>query len=145
MHNKGINTTPMKALIGCNTKTIADGPVLSAIREEMDKVDLTALRADIKKHITQEQKTQKERYDRTRKEARKYNEDELVLVRITSDPSTGSSKKLLPKYKGPFRIRAVLPNDHYDVEDLREGVKRLRTVVAADKLKPWISIQGDDH
>lgn len=132
----------MKALIGCDVKSIAEGPILSAIREELDRLDLTALRADFGEHISEEQKKQKERYDRTRKEARKYTTDVLVLIQVTSEPATESSRKLLPKFKGPFRIRAVLSNDRYDVEDLREGSKRLRTVVAADKIKPWITIQG---
>lgn len=138
MHN-------MKALTGCETKTVAEGPILSAVREEMDRLELTALREDIIRHISEEQRAQKERYDRTRKEARRYTKDELVLVQVTSEPTTGGSRKLLPKFKRPFRIRAVLPNDRYEVEDLREGSKRLRTVVAADRIKPWISIQGDDH
>ncbi|CAK9814127.1 Pro-Pol polyprotein [Anthophora plagiata] len=145
MHNKSIDTTPMQALIGCNTKTMAEGTILNAIREEMDRLDFQELREDISSHISKEQKRQKERYDRTRREARRYTVDELVLVQVTSDPSTGGSRKLLPKYKGPFRIRTILPNDRYEVEDLREGVKRLRTVVAADRIKPWIVIQGDDH
>lgn len=145
MFNKSINTTPIKALIGCDVRTVTEGPILSAVREEMDRLDLTVLREEISKHITKHQAAQKERYDRTRRDARKYAKDELVLVQITSEPSTGGSRKLLPKYKGPFRIRTVLLNDRYEVEDLREGVKRLRLVVAADRIKPWITIQGDDH
>ncbi|CAK9796589.1 Transposon Ty3-I Gag-Pol polyprotein [Anthophora quadrimaculata] len=145
MHNKSIDTTPMKALIGCDTKTMAEGTILNAIRNEMDRLDLQTLRENISSHISKEQRIQKERYDRTRREARRYTVDELVLVQVTSDPATGGNRKLLPKYKGPFRIRTVLSNDRYEVEDLREGVKRLRTVVAADRIKPWITIQGNDH
>nr|XP_012138507.1 PREDICTED: uncharacterized protein K02A2.6-like [Megachile rotundata] len=143
MYNKSIGTTPIKALIGCDVKTVAEGVILSAVREEMDWLDLHALKEEISKHISDDQKAQKERYDRIRKEARKYTVGELVLVQITSEPATGGSRKLLPKFKGPFRIRVVLLNDRYDVEDLREGSKRLRTIVAADKIKPWIAVQGD--
>lgn len=58
-----------------------------------------------------------------------------MLVQITSDPATGSSKKLHPEFKGPFRISKVLINDHYEVEDLREGCRQNRTIVAADRDK----------
>jgi len=36
----------------------------------------------------------------------------------------------------------VLINDRYEVEDLREGGRQRRTVVAADNIKPWITIQS---
>lgn len=68
----------------------------------IDRLDLDELRADIKKHIDQEQRQH----------------GELVMVLITSDPATGSSKKLYPKFKGPFRVHKVLINDRYEVEDL---------------------------
>lgn len=96
-------------------------------------------------HIKNDQKRQKERYDRTRKEARQYGEGDLVLVLITSEPATGVSKKLLPKYKGPFRISKVLLNDRYEVEDLREGSRRIRTVVAVDRIKPWITVADPEN
>lgn len=62
----------------------------------------------------------------------------------TSEPATGNSRKLMPKFKGPFRVHTVLPNDRYVVEDVREGARRKQTVAAADHVKPWISIQTDD-
>lgn len=60
------------------------------------------------------------------------------MILITDNPSTGSSRKLMPKFKGPFRVNKVLFNDRYEVEDLREGLKARKTVVASDKMKPWI-------
>lgn len=141
-HNKGINTTPMKALIGCETRSAAEAPILSQVRDTVHQLDLAELRTNIEAHISQEQRAQKERYDKTRRDATKYNDGDLVLVQITSEPATGSSKKLHPKFKGPFQIYKVLINDRYEVEDLREGCRRNRTVVAADRMKPWITIQG---
>lgn len=141
-HNKSINTTPIKALIGCQTKSATEAPLLSQVQGEVERLDLEELRANIKIHIDQEQQQQKERYDKTRRDATKYKDGELVMIRITSDPATGSSRKLHPKFKGPFRVYKVLINDRYEVEDLREGHRRRRTVVAADHMKPWITIQG---
>lgn len=141
--NKGINTTPIKALIGCEMRSPAEAPLLSHTQDVTHRLDLDELRNSIEAHINQEQRAQKERYDKARRDATKYNKGDLVLVQITSDPATGSSKKLHPKFKGPFRIHQVLMNDRYEVEDLREGCRRSRTVAAADRMKPWITIQGD--
>ena len=33
---------------------------------------------------------------------------------------------------------AVLPNDRYAVEDLRDKGKKYNTLVAVDKIKPWV-------
>lgn len=140
MLNKSINTTPMKALIGCDMRGAANARLLSEIQDVAHRLDLQELRAGIKTHI-EKQREQKERYDRSRRDAVKYAEGDLVLMRITSDPTTGSSRKLHPKFKGPFRVRKVLMNDRYEVEDLREGYRRRRTVAAADNIKPWITIQ----
>lgn len=142
-HNKSIDTTPMKSLIGCETRSAAEASLLSQIRDVVHRLDLDELRTDIQTHISQQQREQKERYDKARRDATKYGEGDLVLVQITSDPATGSSKKLHPKFKGPFRIRKVLINNRYEVEDLREGCRRSRTVAAADRMKPWITIQGE--
>jgi len=143
-HNKSINTTPTKAFIGCEVRSPTEAPLLSQIQDTVQQIDLDDLRTRIETHITQEQLAQKERYDKTRQEAIKYHKGDLVLVQITSEPATGSSRKLHAKFKGPFRIHKVLINDRYEVEDLREGHRRVRTVIAADRMKPWITIhQGE--
>jgi len=142
-HNKGINTTPTKALIGCETRSATEARLLSQIQDVVHQLDFNELRDEIKEHVSQEQRAQKERYDRTRRDATKYGEGELVLVQITSDPATGNGRKLHPKFKGPFRVCKVLINDRYEVEDLREGHRQKRTVAAADRMKPWITIQGE--
>ncbi|KAK2578390.1 hypothetical protein KPH14_011876 [Odynerus spinipes] len=130
MHNKSINTTPMKALIGCDVRSPAEAPLLNEIANEVDRLNLTELREEITKHITAKQKEQKERYDKTRRDAKKYQEGDLVLVQITSEAATGSSRKLCPKFKGPFRISKVLM--FRKVADSRpEGAQRCS--ILADK------------
>lgn len=126
----------MKALIECETRSAAEARLLSQIQDVVYQLDLDELRHDIKAHISQDQRAQRERYDRTRREATKYDEGALILVQITSDPATGSTRKLHPKFKGPFRVRKVLINDRYEVDDLREGCRQKRTVAAADRMKP---------
>ena len=79
-----------------------------------------------------------------RRDATNFNICDLVRVLITSYANTGESKKLLPKFKGPFRVVNVLYNDRYEIEDLREGQRKsnIRMVVAADKIKKWIAMMN---
>lgn len=85
---------------------------------------------------------QKVRFDRARAAAKRYQEEDIAMVLKTYFSATEWIKKLLPQFKGPFKIRKVLYNDRYEVEDIREGMKRLKTVVAVDKLKPWMILKG---
>jgi len=140
MHNKSIDTNPMKALIGVESRSVAVARLLEEVREIVHQLDLAKLRGRMKENIERKQQEQKERYDRA---AMTYKAGALIFVRITSDPIMGSSRKLHPKFKRLFRIRKVLMNDRYEVEDLREGYKRDRTIVAADNIKPWITFQDE--
>jgi transposase InsO family protein len=142
-YNKSINATPMEALIGCNPRHAADSRIVNEIQEDLNRKNIQDLRHKISDHITEDQRKQKERYDKSRRDAIKYSIGDLVMLRITSEPATGGSRKLLPKFKGPFRITRVLFNDRYEVEDLRGLRKVLRTVVAADNIKRWLTFQDD--
>lgn len=142
-HNKSINTAPLTALIGCEARGVAESSLLTEIQDITSRLELGESCKEIKAHIDFKQREQKERYDRARREAVRYQDGELVLIRITSDPATGASRKLHPKFKRPFRVQKMLVNDRYEVEDLREGSRRSRTVAAADNMKWWIMVQGD--
>lgn len=67
-----------------------------------------------------------------------------MIRRLTAKP--GTNQKLLPKYKGPYEIRAVLRKNRYVVAD-KEGYNRTQkpynAILSADKLKPWIRIVND--
>lgn len=84
-------------------------------------MDLHAFREQITEHISEDQRKQKERYDKVRREVPRYQVGNVVIVEITSERPTGESRKLLPKFKGPFKIFRVIGNDRYEVENLRES------------------------
>lgn len=67
--------------------------------------------------------------------------DDLVLIHITSLPATGTSRKLLSKWRGPFRVSKILENDRYEVSEIK-GSKRSRVpylgVAGTENIKPWI-------
>lgn len=129
----------------CQGRPLAGVQLLAKVQSPVDQVDLRRMRAQIQEHITEDQRQQKERYDRTRRAAPRYEINDLVMLRITSKVATGVSRKLNPKFRGPFRIKAILPKDRYLVEDLREGHKRVDTVVSPDHMKKWVVFQDDEQ
>ena len=62
-------------------------------------------------------------YDAKVGEVKRYQEGDLVMVRITSDNATETSHKLKSKYKEPFKVLRVLYNDRYLIENLRGAEK----------------------
>ncbi|KAJ8909358.1 hypothetical protein NQ315_000447 [Exocentrus adspersus] len=139
-NNKAIGTTPMEALIGYRSACPAESVVLKAIENELEQLDIQSLRKDISTHMKAEQRRQKEYYDKTRRGATRFNQGDIVMVQITSEVATGSSRKLRPKYKGPYRVTKVLFNDRYEVQDMRDHNRHTTTVMASDRLKPWKGI-----
>jgi hypothetical protein len=127
--------------MGLNPRPLADAKILGTINETLAGEDLTSLRARVATKITHSQSTAKKLFDSHRKPSRSFNPNALVMVRKTTFAANGQPKKLLPKFKGPYRIVAVLPNDV--VEDLR-GSNQTKTVVAVDALKPWIVLHDPE-
>lgn len=54
------------------------------------------------------------------------------------------NRKLLPGAKGPFKVTAVLPNDRYELHDLRDLRKspKQRNVVAVDSMRRWVTLDA---
>ncbi|EFA12417.1 hypothetical protein TcasGA2_TC016388 [Tribolium castaneum] len=134
--NQAIGVAPSEALMGY--RVISQGMLEPDDREV---VDVTEVRARMERHNDHYQAEQKQRFDSKRKPGHLYSEGDLVLIKITSTPATGASHKLLPKWRGPFRITKVLGNDRYEVADIPGSCRsRLRYsgVAGVDNMRPWI-------
>lgn len=142
--NKGINRTPAEALFGVRPKGISDNKLISAIGHGVttnNETDLDCIRKEISTFVEKSQKQQKERYDKSRCKPIHFKEGDLVRVE-RHVPATGNSKKLIPKFQGPYKITKVYDHDRYQIEDTpitRKNNKKYSTVVAIDKLKPWLN------
>jgi transposase InsO family protein len=139
--HKTLGTTPAEVLFGCKPRSVAESILLSELQEELDRTDLTTLRKQVEDRVATDQAVQKTRFDARRGKARDYQTGDLVTVVKTDFPATGESRKLLPKFKGPYRITAKLPNDRYAVSRVSAKYRRCPTVVSVDKLKPWITMK----
>lgn len=153
--NRGINRTPSEALFGIRPTGQSESRILAELAEPVgsnelsEKVDSNdvsdlrraELRQEINSHVDSYQRKQKEAFDKHRCETLKYQVGDLVRVE-RQVAATGQSKKLIPKYQGPYRITAVLDHDRFHIEDTpltRKSGRGFSTIVAIDKIKPWLS------
>ena len=110
--------------------------VEEVVRERND--NLAEKRQQAADHINAKKQKAKTRFDSKHSRPGTYEVGDLVLVGNEA-PSTGSSRKLEPPFKGPFIITKVLDHDRYVVEDLpssRRTRSHYSSVYASDGLKP---------
>ncbi|KAK9712095.1 hypothetical protein QE152_g25064 [Popillia japonica] len=68
-------------------------------------------------------------------------------MRRNTTNNDGKSKKLLPKYEGPFQVAKVLCNDRYEIADLpgsKRSTRKYVGVSAADHMKPFVAFSESD-
>lgn len=139
--NKGTGKTPAEALFGIRPVGTQDALLRLSVNDDLQTStgDHESIRNEMTDHIAQNQLLQKERFDKNRKE-KHYKVGELVRIE-REIPSTGQSRKLVPKLRGPYRVVKVLDNDRYVVEDTsltRRGNKTFSGVFPVDKIYPWL-------
>lgn len=112
--------------------------------DEPPIINVTKLRQNVSQQLEHNRQTQNEYFNRKRRKATTYQVGDYVLVRITSLPSVGHSRKLCEKFKGPFVILEKLSHDRYRVKEL-PGSNRLRIntryegIVGVENLKQFIA------
>lgn len=77
---------------------------------------------------------QAQRFNATRYATHLFTIGDVVAI---EDSQLAGGGKLKPKFRGPFTIRAILPNDRYQLH--RKGQRS--TVAAHDQLRPWPSVE----
>ncbi|CAG4951998.1 unnamed protein product [Parnassius apollo] len=89
-------------------------------------------------------------YDRNRAPTKLFNLGDLVMIPNHHNPANGKSKKLCPKFRGPFKISGVLKNERYEISSIVGISKRnYKSIYPADQLKRWITfdsagVENDD-
>ncbi|KAJ8920492.1 hypothetical protein NQ315_005361 [Exocentrus adspersus] len=144
----GINNT-----VNASTKHTAfelmfgyKGRLLSNLESEIsDTANVTMRREAAAKALDKISKQMKEMYDKKHRVPRKYKKGDLVLWRDGfSCSETGVSRKLDPRYSGPYTVVRALGNDRYEIRSIKglRGYKKFETVVAADSLRRYCSTPG---
>lgn len=145
--HKTTKAVPSEVFFGYRLRTDNDNMMASELDNE-DLTDLSDLRKKVDQNIKNSAIEQKKRFDNSRTKAKIYNVGDLVLIKIQSKNNDGQSTKLMPIYKGPFRVSNVLGHDRYEVTDVRgaeRSSKPYRGTAAAENMKPWIRIDEWTH
>lgn len=136
--------TPTELLFGRKISNPAQG-ILNDLVNDVDdgttNKNIEEMRSEAADLIRKNQEVNKRRYDSRRKKPTVYKEGDLVRIARAIVTGAGQSKKLESKCQGPYRIKKLLPNDRFLVEDTpltRKGPK-YESVVAIDKIFPWLS------
>lgn len=133
-----IDEHPSVMLFGVNQK----GNVLDGIKEnimEEDYRNVEEVRDKAHEKEVQAQAYNELLVNRRRKCPVAYKKGDYVVIK-NFDVSTGVARKLIPKYKGPYKITEVLENDRYILEDV-DGFQQSRIPYkgtwAAHNIKHW--------
>lgn len=143
--NKGIGCTPSEALFGMRLTGPSERSLITALSEDDQAVyrlgNVDQIRDQINDHVANSQLKQKNTFDKSRCSPPTYKEGDLVRVERQL-AATGHSRKLIPRYQGPYRIVKAYKHDRYQIEATpltRKGNKNYSNVVAVDKIKPWLN------
>lgn len=82
------------------------------------------------------------RFEQKHRTPKKYDVNDLVVIEHVP-VATGESRKLEPKYRGPYIITKVLDMDRYivaDLPDCQRNQRHFESVYTSDKLKPWCTL-----
>ena len=139
-----INEYPSVMLFGVNQR----GKISDQIKENImneDVRDLSSVSKCADNRQRSAQQYNKNYTDSKRKQPTMYKQGDYVVIK-NIDTTIGTSKKFIPKFKGPFVVTEVLPNDRYVLQDV-EGFQQSRIpykgVWAAHNMKLWH--KGSSH
>ncbi|KAL0841643.1 hypothetical protein ABMA28_015295 [Loxostege sticticalis] len=158
--NKSTGTTPSEVVFGRNTTNPSEGPVLNSIQNSIEDVSADNSQPDnvndtpemlrdkirnlTENNIKENQRIMKERYDSKKAPTKFFALGDLVMIPNYHTPANGKSKKLYPKFRGPFRVSAIHDNDRYEISSIDGYSKRkYKSVYPADALKKWITFTDD--
>ena len=110
--------------------------------DDTERPDLEMIRDKASEKIKEKQRYQKTCYDKKHASPVTYGVGQHVLVRKTKGANDGQSRKLEPRYKGPFVVTKVLDKDRYVVTELA-GSKRSRKaytgICPSDRMKLFVT------
>lgn len=122
------------------------GPIIDELSEYLDELktdkqaNLVDLRHEADLAIKMSQEKSLERHIKKVAPAKTYQIGDYVVIRNIST-TVGVNKKLLPKYKGPYVIKEVLPHDRYivqDIENCQITQMPYSGTIEASRIKNWI-------
>ncbi|KAK7865588.1 hypothetical protein R5R35_010119 [Gryllus longicercus] len=137
---RSISRSPFEVLFGVKMRHQDDVAILEVLEQEAVELfdrEREDLRNAAKKSILKIQEENKKYHDKHSKEARNYQEWDIVAIRRTQ---FGPGMKIKQKYLGPYKVSQVKGNDRYEV--IRVGNfdedGSMITTTSADYMKPYV-------
>lgn len=127
------------------------GPIIDPMSEYLDeklvteRVNLTDVRDGADQAIQCSQNKSVERHMGQVAPAKTYQLGEFVVIQNV-DTTVGKSKKLIPKYRGPYVIHKVLPNDRYEIRDIENcQITQMpyKGVLDSSRIKKWVQVRDE--
>lgn len=141
--NKTIGCCPNDVVFRYKLRNSLDNKLLAALYEtEQDETTDTPALDEIARATDIEKAKWKARFDQHHRAPTIYAVGDLELVENVA-AATGQSRKLEPKYKGPYVIKEVLDCDRYlvgDLDDIQRNQRRFLSVFSSEKIKSWCSL-----
>lgn len=134
---------PFKLMFGTQMHLKEDSQIREIIENEWTSIfeeKRDSIREEAKKKIEVEQQRSKKNYDKGRKDARLYEEGDLVAIKRTQ---FGPGLKVCSKFLGPYKVIRKMRNDRYVVSKVGEHEGPKETSSSADNMKIW-SLDGED-
>lgn len=141
--NATTGASPTSLVLSYRPKDVVQNEIVAVITVESEdiRVPTRELRERVR-HATQvNQARQKKYFDDHRQEAERYQVNDMVLV-AKDHYVTGGSRKLEPRFKGPFIVSKVCANDRYQITTVPgfDTPKKFTTIYSADRIKRWCNL-----
>lgn len=135
--------SPHQILFGFTPRPICNDKLkLSLFDEHAQRFedDRENIRELVDSRIKSNQDKQKRRFDMKFDSPIRYKVGDPVVI-FREPPSTGESRKLARKWRGPYTVTAVMYGDRYRVEDVisSDGRRRFRGVIPSDHMRLIVS------
>lgn len=120
------------------------GPVIDKLGEFLDERknksrNILEIRENASKNIALSQQNNSRQFGKHNVPARTFSVGDFVVIK-NIDTTVGTNKKLVPKFRGPYVISKVLPNDRYVVRDVENcQITRLPydSVIESRNIRKW--------
>ncbi|XP_037942349.1 uncharacterized protein K02A2.6-like [Teleopsis dalmanni] len=144
--------SPNELLFGFKLRDILGNKLIQILQDEDDTIPITQEELHRRRLLAanntdSKRVNAKKRFDDKHRKPTKYEQGDLVLAE-REPTSTGTSRKLECRYKGPFVVTEVLDNDRYVIEDLPGSYRKQRhykSIYASDLLKPWCQLPYEEE
>lgn len=115
--NRSTGQSPAKLLFGVNQVGTVKDSLHELLKEQVNEArNLDILRSNAVANIIKTNEYNTNYYNKKHKTPTKFKLGDYVVIK-NFDVTPGINKKLLPKYRGPYVIKAVLDNDRYVISD----------------------------